>query len=275
MALDPKAPGFASLARVLGEGVHSDLTRRVSRARRSRRRCVRARAAHRSDRFVGSILVSTQTIGGVAHVSITDNGETFEADAFRELYTVIQQRPHRRGQARARRGGEPSDVVGTFGAALMAAFLVADRITITSRAHDRGADRGRCGSRATAGATSSTPRSVRARPARSCSCACASIASDFGSLEVVREALAKHALEIPFRDPGRRGSRRRSITNRRSNLRSSYLQVGGASCSGAAARRPRGSTVSSASSGSTSLSMRAEHGAVGSRNTTLGSVPAS
>lgn len=183
-----------SLARVLGERVHSDLTagyrELVDRAADA---CAR-RAAH-DPRFTGAILVSTQTLGGVAHASITDNGETFEADAFRELYQVIQ-RGRTGAVARALAERDPHDVVGTFGAALLAAFLVADRIAITSRAHDAAPREGlrfTCDSRSYQLAAAAVPRpgttvQLRIRPDR----------QRFGALEAIRAALADHARAIPF-----------------------------------------------------------------------------
>jgi molecular chaperone HtpG len=191
----PKQPGINSIARVLGERVHSDLTA-AYRELVDRAADACARRAARDPSFRGSILVSTQTLGGINHAAITDNGETFEADAFRQLYDVIQ-RGRTGAVARALdEARDPSDVVGTFGAALMAAFLVADRITITSRAHEAAPAAGlvfACDSRSYELTPATVPRpgtvvQLRVRVDR----------QKFGSLEIIREALAKHALEIPF-----------------------------------------------------------------------------
>jgi len=190
----PKPPGQASIVRVLGEGVHSDLRAAYRElVDRAAEACARRAAVDPS--FRAAILVSTQTISGIAHVSITDNGETFEADAFRALYQVVQT--GRLGAIkRALATQEPRDVVGTFGASLMAAFIIADRITITCRAHDAAAAEGlkfTCDSRSydlgpTTVARAGTTVQLRVRPDR----------QRLGTLETIREALAKHAAGVPY-----------------------------------------------------------------------------
>lgn len=125
--------GTTSLARHVGEGIYTD-PRAAFRELVDRAADACARRLAIDPDHGPSILVSTQTIGGVAHVSVTDNGEAFEADAFRALYQVIQSgRLGAVKRALARDGA--ADVVGTFGASLLAAFLLADRIVITARHH--------------------------------------------------------------------------------------------------------------------------------------------
>lgn len=196
----PKQPGQSSLVRVLGEGVHTDL-RAAYRELVDRAADACARRAALDPGHRGTILVSTQTISGVAHVTIADNGETFEADAFRALYQVVQS--GRVGAVkRALAQHDPADVVGAFGAALLAAFLIADRVTITSRAHDAGADEGlrfTCDSRSYQLEATTVPRpgttvSLRVRADR----------QRLGTLETVREALAAHARTVAY--PIRLGS---------------------------------------------------------------------
>ncbi len=194
MPRDEKPPGFASFARVLGEGVHADM-RAAYRELVDRAADACARRASIDDRFTGSILVSTQTIGGVAHVSITDNGETFEADAFRELYTVIQS--GRMGAIKRALATEPAhDVVGAYGAALMAAFLIADRIVITCRAHTAAPTEGlkfACDSRS----YDLEPCSV-ARPGTVVQLRIRVDRQRLGKLDTIREALVEHARTVAF-----------------------------------------------------------------------------
>ncbi len=193
----PKQPGHVSLARVLGEGVHTD-PRAAYRELVDRAHDACARQLTVDPGFVPSILVSTQTIGGVMHVSITDNGEAFEADAFRELYQVIQTgRSGAVKRALATAGASNAhDVVGPFGAALLAAFLVADRIVILTRHHGTHVDDGikfTCDSRAyqlapTNLARAGTTVQLRVRKDR----------QRLGTIEVLREALLDHARTRPY-----------------------------------------------------------------------------
>jgi molecular chaperone HtpG len=84
-----------------------------------------------------AILVTTQTIGGIAHVSICDNGEAIHGSEISRVYGAIHSgRAGAVQRALAASGVEHADeVVGRVGVALMAAFVIADRVTIATRAH--------------------------------------------------------------------------------------------------------------------------------------------
>jgi HSP90 family molecular chaperone len=87
--------------------------------------------------FAPAILVTTQTIGGIAHVSICDNGEAIAAGDVRQLYRSIQTgRAGAVQRAIAASGVEHADeIVGQVGVALLAAFGISDQVTIATRAH--------------------------------------------------------------------------------------------------------------------------------------------
>jgi molecular chaperone HtpG len=87
--------------------------------------------------FAPAILVTTQTIGGIAHVSICDNGDSVQVGAVRQLYRAIQTgRAGAVQRAIAASGVERADtIVGQVGVALLAAFVIADQVTIATRAH--------------------------------------------------------------------------------------------------------------------------------------------
>lgn len=194
-------PQFTSLARVVGEGANLD-PRAAYRELVDRARDACARRLEIDPAHVPSILVSTQSLGGVAHVSVTDNGEAFEADAFRELYAVIQNGRLGAVKRKLAASASPADVVGTFGAALLAAFLLADKIVITSRPHGADAEESTkftCDSRnytiaPTSSARAGTIVMMRVRPNM----------QKLGTLEMIREALATHGKTIAY--PIRLGS---------------------------------------------------------------------
>jgi HSP90 family molecular chaperone len=87
--------------------------------------------------FSPAILVTTQTIGGIAHVSICDNGDAIAAGDVRQLYRAIQTgRAGAVQRALAASGVERADeIVGRVGVALLAAFVISDQVTIATRAH--------------------------------------------------------------------------------------------------------------------------------------------
>ncbi|MCX5744631.1 MAG: hypothetical protein NT062_19245 [Proteobacteria bacterium] len=194
---DPKPPGHLSLARVLGEGVHGD-PRVAYRELVDRAHEACALRLANDPACVPSILVSTQTIGGLAHVSVTDNGEAFEADAFRALYQVIQAGrlgAVKRKLASAGAAGA-HDVVGRFGSALLAAFMLANRVVITARRHDTPPDaalRFTCDSR-----TYQLEPTTSARPGTIVQLRIRATMQQVATVEVIRKALAAHALAIPF-----------------------------------------------------------------------------
>jgi molecular chaperone HtpG len=94
--------------------------------------------------FAPAILVTTQTIGGVAHVSICDNGEALPPGEVRQLYSAI--RTGRAGavqRALIASGVDGAEsIVGRLGVSLLSSFVIADRVTITTRAHTVRAEAG-------------------------------------------------------------------------------------------------------------------------------------
>jgi len=93
--------------------------------------------SHHAVAYSPAILVTTQTIGGVAHVSVCDNGDALGQLEVRRLYASIRTGRTGAVQRALVAGGVDGAeaIVGRFGVALLAAFVIADRITITTRDH--------------------------------------------------------------------------------------------------------------------------------------------
>jgi HSP90 family molecular chaperone len=143
--------------------------------------------------FVPAILVGTQTIGGIAHVSICDNGAPLAPDEVRNVYSL-----GRDGRAKLAEGSGDV-VVGRLGMALLAAFAISDQISISTRAHDQPPDGGMrflCTSRAYHCEPYRLARPgtiIQLRLRRECQM--------FGDVTSVRDALLPHArtLALPVR----------------------------------------------------------------------------
>ena len=131
-----RAPFVSGLLRRFGEDLHEDpLVAYRALVDRAHGACMRRGMI--ASNFSASILVATQSLGGVTHVSVCDNGEALGATEVRMLYTAI-----RTGRAGAMRralieaGADGADsIVGRLGVALLAALVIADQITIYTRSH--------------------------------------------------------------------------------------------------------------------------------------------
>ena len=175
------APHVSGVLRRFGEDLHEDpLVAYRSLVDRAHAACVR-RASVASN-YTAAILVGTQTIGGVAQVSICDNGEALEAFEVRRLYAAI-----RTGRA------------GAVGRALLASLLVADQITIQTRAHTAPAE---SGARYICNSRTYTAEPYRlARPGTLIQLRIRRDRQQLGTVDVVRGALVQHArsLALPIR----------------------------------------------------------------------------
>jgi molecular chaperone HtpG len=197
------SPYSSGVLRRFGQDIHDD-PRVAFRALvdRAHEACMRHVLEPRgAGRPVPAILVTTQTIGGVNHVAICDNGAHLAADDVRRLYAT--SRSGRAGAVRralSETGAARADtVVGRFGVAMLAAFLIADEVVITTRSHDAVPDDGvryACTSRTYHVVPHRVPRAgtliqLRLRPE------CQAL----GEVGVVRAALVAHArtLELPIR----------------------------------------------------------------------------
>lgn len=196
--IDGQASPFVSgVLQRLGGDLHEDpLVAYRSLVDRAHRACME-RAALASN-FTAAILVGTQTLGGVAHVAVCDNGEALAPFEIRTLYAAI-----RTGRAGAMRralieaGADGADsIIGRFGVALLAAFLIADQITISTRSHAAPPDAGvrySCNTR--------TYLAEPFRMARAGTIVQLRIRKEheaLGSLDVVRESLMAHARTLPL-----------------------------------------------------------------------------
>jgi HSP90 family molecular chaperone len=194
------APHVSGVLRRFGEDLHEDpLVAYRSLVDRAHTACVR-RASVASN-YTAAILVGTQTIGGVAQVSICDNGEALEAFEVRRLYAAIRTgRAGAVGRALLASGVDGADsVIGPLGVALLASLLVADQITIQTRAHTAPADSGAryiCNSR-----TYTAERYRLARPGTLIQLRIRRDRQQLGTVDVVRAALVQHArsLALPIR----------------------------------------------------------------------------
>jgi molecular chaperone HtpG len=198
------APHVSGVLRRFGEDLHED-PRVAFRALvdRAHEACMRnvLEPVPGAARPVPAILVSTQTIGSVNHVSICDNGASLSPDDVRRLYAT--SRSGRAGAIRralSEAGAARADtVVGRLGVAMLAAFLISDEITISTRAHDTPAE---AGVRYTC-----TSRNYHVEPyrvARAGTIIQLRLRREhqaMGEVGVVREALVAHArtLELPIR----------------------------------------------------------------------------
>lgn len=149
--------------------------------------------------FTAAILVTTQTIGGIGHVSICDNGDALGPGEVRVLYDAI--RTGRAGTVQRALIATGVDgahtVVGRLGSALLAAFSIADQVTIATRSH---VVRPEAGIRFTC--TSQTYGAVPYRMARPGTNIQLRIRPEFqalASVVAVRDALIEHArgLSLP------------------------------------------------------------------------------
>ncbi|HEU0035705.1 MAG TPA: hypothetical protein VFQ53_34070 [Kofleriaceae bacterium] len=159
------------------------------------------RRAHREPDYAPAILVGTQMLGGVAHVSVADNGEPVAAESVRQLYATI--RSGRSGAVRralvagGRDGAEA--IVGALGDALLAAFLIADQVTIATRATEQPPD---AGARYTCNSRTYTTTACRmARPGTIIQLRIRSEHRPLATVDAVRDALVEHArtLALPVR----------------------------------------------------------------------------
>ena len=131
-----RAPFVSGMLRRFGEDIHEDpLVAYRALVDRAHAACMRRGMI--ASNFSPSILVATQSLGGVNHVSVCDNGEALGATEVRMLYAAI-----RTGRAGAVRralieaGADGADsLIGRLGVALLAAFLIADQVTIYTRSH--------------------------------------------------------------------------------------------------------------------------------------------
>lgn len=140
-----------------------------------------------------AILVTTQTIGGVAYVSICDNGEPIHGSEVSQVYHAIQSgRAGAVGRALAASGAQRADdVVGRVGAALLSAFVIADQVTIATRAHTVRPEAGvrfACNSR-----TYSAEPHRMARPGTVVQLRMRPEYQSAATVDVVREVLGEHA----------------------------------------------------------------------------------
>jgi molecular chaperone HtpG len=135
--VEGETPPFVSgVLRRFGEDIHEDpLVAYRALVDRAHGACMRR--TMQANNFSASILVATQTLGGTSQVSICDNGEALAAAEVRTLYAAI-----RTGRAGAVRralleaGADGADsIIGRLGVALLAAFLIADQVTISTRSH--------------------------------------------------------------------------------------------------------------------------------------------
>lgn len=193
-------PFASGILKRFGEELHEDpLVAYRALVDRAHAAClVRATVA---SNYSPAILVGTQTLGGIAHVSFADNGEALAASEVRTLYAAI-----RTGRAGAVRralleaGADGADsILGRLGVAMLAAFLIADKVTVTTRGPFAApADGARyvCTSRTYTAERANVPRAgtlvqLRVRPEL----------QDLGTVDVVRGALIEHArgLSLPIR----------------------------------------------------------------------------
>lgn len=197
------APHVSGALRAFGEHLHEDpLVAYRSLVDRAHDACVRRARLDR--KYAPAILVGTQTIGGVAHVSICDNGEALDPYEVRRLYAAI-----RTGRAGAVRralvatGVDGADsIIGGLGVAMLASLLVADQVTIQTRGHGAPAEAGiryLCTSR-----TYTAEPHRLARPGTLVQLRIRRDRQRLGTVEVVREALVAHArsLALPIRVGG-------------------------------------------------------------------------
>lgn len=198
---EPSTPHVSGVLRRFGEDIHDD-PRVAYRALvdRAHEACMRVLLEGSSQR-VPAILVTTQTIGGVNHVAICDNGAALAPDDVRRLYAT--SRSGRAGAIRralSETGAARADtVVGRFGVAMLAAFLSSDQIVIATRGRDTAPEDGvryTCTSRTYhvepyRVARAGTSITLRLRPE----------CQAMGTVDVVRDALVAHArtLELPIR----------------------------------------------------------------------------
>jgi molecular chaperone HtpG len=200
-SMNPAAPIFVSgILHRFGKDLHDDPCNAfrllVDRAHEA---CLKQRAARPA--FVPAILVTSQSIGGVAQVSICDNGAPIDPNEVRTLYAT--SRSGRAGAVRralSETGIEGADaVVGKFGVAMLAAFLVADQIVVATRSHDAAPEQGVryiCTSR-----TYHVEPYRMARPGTYVQLRIRHERSAIGEIDAVRNALRDHArfLELPIR----------------------------------------------------------------------------
>lgn len=200
MKLTDGQPFTSGILKRFGEDLHEDpLVAYRALVDRAHAACL-ARSTVASN-YTPAILVGTQTIGGLAHVSFADNGEALAASEVRTLYAAI-----RTGRAGAMRralieaGADGADsIIGRLGVAMLAAFLIADQVTVTTRGQLAApADGARyvCTSRTYTADRVHVPRAgtivqLRVRPSL----------QHLGAADVVRGALIEHArgLALPIR----------------------------------------------------------------------------
>jgi molecular chaperone HtpG len=136
-SVPPIAPNVSGVLRRFGEDLHDD-PQTAFRALVDRAHEACMKRLLEATGFSPAILVTSQSIGGVAQVAICDNGAALDPNEVRTLYAT--SRSGRAGAVRralSETGVERADtVVGRFGVAMLAAFLVADQIVIATRAHE-------------------------------------------------------------------------------------------------------------------------------------------
>jgi HSP90 family molecular chaperone len=193
-------PVVSGVLRRFGEELHEDpLIAYRSLVDRAHGACMRR--GMMASNFSAAILVVTQTVAGVSHVSICDNGEALIASEVRMLYAAI--RTGRAGAARRaliEAGADGADsLIGRLGVALLAAFQLADQITISTRSHLAPPDAGvrfTCNSR-----TYLTEPLRIARPGTIVQLRIRRDHEHLGTVDTVRSALLDHArtLSLPIR----------------------------------------------------------------------------
>jgi molecular chaperone HtpG len=190
-------PFVSGMLRRFGEELHEDpLVAYRSLVDRAHGACMRRGMV--ASNFSAAILVVTHTVGGVSHVSICDNGEALVASEVRMLYAAI-----RTGRAGAMRralieaGTDGADsIIGRLGVALLAAFLIADQITISTRSHLAPPD---AGIRFTCNSRTYLAEPLRiARPGTVIQLRIRADHAELGTLDAVRAALVEHARRLPL-----------------------------------------------------------------------------